>query len=237
MITTLLFDLDGTLLPMDTSNFLEQYTREAAAHFAHIIPPDKFVKQLWESSLAMIANTDPQKTNMEAFIEYFGRHIGHPIEKLMPHFDHFYRQKFPKLKKFTIPSPVARQVIETALERGIEVVLATNPVFPLMAIEERMRWAGIHEAPFKLVTSYENMHFCKPQVSYYAEILEKIYKDPAECMMVGNDVDEDLIAAKLGMKTYLVTDYMLNNSGKKPEPDFAGTLSDLKEFVKKELPK
>jgi len=57
--------------------------------------------------------------------------------------------------------------------------------------------------------------------------------------MVGNDVEEDLAAAKIGMKTYLVTDCLINTKGSKFSADYTGTLKELSEnlgtILKKDL--
>ena len=37
---------------------------------------------------------------------------------------------------------------------------------------------------------------------------------PEDSIMVGNDVDEDMCAAKLGFDTYLITDCLINRSEK-----------------------
>jgi FMN phosphatase YigB (HAD superfamily) len=96
-----------------------------------------------------------------------------------------------------------------------------------------------------LVTHIDNMSFCKPRIEYYLEISQKINENPENCMMVGNDPVNDLIAAHTGMKTYLTDDskgadrvrvdtheilqkHQLANI---PAPDFKGPLSKVPEAV------
>lgn len=232
MIRALLFDLDGTLLNVDIDYFLEQYIRALTPRLAHKMPPEKFARQLMASSMAMIQNTDPAKTNQQKFIEDFFGKTGLSVEETMPIFDDFYANDFPKLKRHSRTDPNARRVVEAAVKRGYEVVLATNPVFPMSAIRERMRWAEVNDFDYLLVTAYEDMHFCKPYPQYYTEILNRIGRRPEECLMVGNDVDEDLSAARLGMKTYLVHDCLLNRNNAQYSADFEGQLSDLADFIK-----
>jgi len=110
-------------------------------------------------------------------------------------------------------------------------VLATNPLFPLIAIKERMRWAGVSEFDFALITSYEEMHACKPNLEYYREICAKIKVPARNCLMVGNDVEEDLIAQKIGMQTFLVEDYLLNRHDLPINADYRGSLKELYQFV------
>jgi len=117
------------------------------------------------------------------------------------------------------------------LELGLEVVVATNPIFPIHAVRQRIDWAGLGDINFKHVTSYEHCHFCKPNPDYYREIVDRIGRQPQECLMVGNDVEEDLAAAKIGMKTYLVTDCLLNSKKLDFTTDYQGTLQELADSI------
>jgi len=53
--------------------------------------------------------------------------------------------------------------------------------------------------------------------------------------MVGNDVKEDLAASTVGMKTYLVTDCLINPPGLEPKADYVGTLDELSDYLEKIL--
>lgn len=90
------------------------------------------------------------------------------------------------------------------------MVLATNPIFPAVATRKRVVWAGLSVNDFELVTTYENSHSCKPNPAYYREILQKIGVSSEACLMVGNDVTEDMVAKTLGMKVFLLTDCLIN---------------------------
>jgi FMN phosphatase YigB (HAD superfamily) len=81
------------------------------------------------------------------------------------------------------------------------------------------------------VTSFENNHFCKPQPKFYQEILSDLKKAPQDCLMVGNDVDEDMIAGALGMKTYLITNHKIHRSQKPMPINHEGTYADFLRFV------
>jgi FMN phosphatase YigB (HAD superfamily) len=116
-------------------------------------------------------------------------------------------------------------------EKGYSVVIATNPLFPLKAIHHRIRWAGFEPSEFDYVSHYEKNHYCKPQIKFYEEILADIYKNPEECMMVGNDVQEDLVAGKLGLKTFLIKDHLLHRTEEEIAADYQGSYVDFYEFV------
>ncbi|MFZ5815011.1 MAG: HAD family hydrolase [Bacillota bacterium] len=232
MRKTILFDLDGTLLPIDTELFTRHYMKELAAFAGHLIPPNQLVEQVMASTYEMIANTDPSLTNAQVFARDFFPKVGKEEAEMMPIFDAFYIERFPVLKRTCPGLPgLARRVVETAVAKGFEIVLATNPIFPRRAVEERMRWVEIDDLPWRLVTVYEEMHACKPQPAYYQEVLQIIGRQPAECMMVGNDVQEDGVAARLGMEVFFVTDFLIDRKGTALPPDRSGTLADFLRYL------
>ena len=95
-------------------------------------------------------------------------------------------------------------------EKGIRVILATNPIFPAVATESRIRWAGMEPSDFEFYTTYENINYCKPSLEYYKEILNRLDLRAEECLMVGNDVGDDMVARHLGMQVFLLTEDLIN---------------------------
>ncbi|HHY47219.1 MAG TPA: HAD family hydrolase [Firmicutes bacterium] len=235
MFRALLFDLDGTLLSYDTDAFLQKYMELLARRVSEFVDPSLFLRQLLRSTEAMVRNLDPSKTNKDVFMEDFFPGIGIPPEVLMPVFDDFYRKEFLSLKSLVRPVPLARPLVEQAVRSGLDVVIATNPVFPMVAIRERLRWGHLDDLSYRLVTSYEVMHYCKPNREYYEEVLSMIGRRPCECLMIGNDVDEDLAAGAAGIRTYLVTDCLRGKQDGGKRPDFCGTFQDLADFLKQVL--
>lgn len=227
MKKAILFDLDGTLLPMDTEEFIQKYIQCIAEDVKHLVEPQTFVSALWKATQAMIDNRDPELTNEQTFEKVFLSQVQLEKEQIWPAFDRFYKEKFPELHVHTAPSALARQIVKTAIGEGYRVVIATNPVFPRAAIEHRMHWAQIHDLPFDLVTVYEESCFTKPHVQYYQSIADQLGVEPKECIMVGNDVQEDLSAGKIGMNTFLVLDYKIDRGTPVFPFDDSGTLEDL----------
>jgi FMN phosphatase YigB (HAD superfamily) len=223
---TVLFDLDGTLLPVDLEFFFKRYMEEVAPYFEDLMPREKTIQSILTATYAMIGNTDPSVINQEAFADSFESIVGYDWETLWSRFEEFYSKDFPKLRRFVPDSVVAHSVVEHCVKSGWDIVLATNPVFPEVAVLERMRWCNIHEFPWKFVTTIDNMHFCKPQLEYYMEILNVLSLSPDDCVMVGNDVQEDMCAKKLGLRTFLVEDFLVQR-GKGLVPDGRGTLLDV----------
>lgn len=230
-IKTFLFDLDGTLLPMDMDHFVAAYLRCISRYVDHLFEPKAFISHLWAATSAMMKNLDPEKKNESIFWEHFSQLLRYPREALEPVFDNFYRSKFPALASFTSPNPLASKIIATLVAQEREIVLATNPVFPEIATRERMRWAGIENFPWQLITTYENSRFCKPHPQYYLDILAQIGRQPQECIMIGNDVQEDIAASQVGMHTFLVTDCLIDKGHPSYSPTWQGTLAELYEML------
>lgn len=233
MIRCVLFDLDGTLVHCEFDDFLKEYLKVIPGRAGAWVEPAEFTQALLAATDMMIKDQDPSRSNKEVFMDEFFRRVSVKEDILMPVFEQFYRNEFKELKDVlgVRPHPSARRMIEFLFEEGYEVVIATNAIFPREAIEERMRWGGIDRLPYKLVTCYETMHFCKPNLEYYRETLEIIQYEPRECLMVGNNVDEDIVASALGLKTYLVDDFLLDSGANQYFPDFRSDFSGLADFV------
>ncbi|MBN2085135.1 MAG: DinB family protein [Anaerolineales bacterium] len=207
MISAILFDLDDTLLENDIERFLPAYFRSLGKFMAPRIDPARLQDALMAGTGAMLQNTDPEITLQQAFEQVFFTKLGMDRETLTPEFDRFYAERFPILKDLTKPVDQAVQAVELAFGLRWKVAIATNPVFPLAAVEHRLDWAGL--APdvysFDLVPSYESMHFAKPHPEFAAEVLGRIAAQPGEAVFIGNDDAEDLAPARaLGLATYRV---------------------------------
>jgi FMN phosphatase YigB (HAD superfamily) len=234
MLNTILFDLDGTLLPMDMKAFEKLYFGAMSGYLADLTESQELVKNIWASTTAMVKNTE-HRTNEEVFMEDFKTRINGELEVYKDRFDKFYDTEFIKAKAAVFESKLIQESVELLKRKGYKLVIATNPLFPLKAIHHRIRWAGFEPSEFEYITSYEQSHYCKPQLKFYEEILEDIEKKPEECMMVGNDVQEDIIAGKLGLKTFLIKDCLLHRTEDETAADYEGDYESFYEFVK-ELP-
>lgn len=226
MPKAILFDLDGTLIDDSMETFLPPYFAALTKKLAHLVAPEKLIAQLNASTRAMVANTDPTRTLADTFTADFFPKIGLPRETLMPLFDDFYAHEYRDLRVFVNPIPEARVVVSRALAARGPVVIATMPVFPLVAVQQRLEWGKLSDFSYAFVTAYENMRASKPNPAYYREIAERIGCAPAECIMVGNEVQNDILPAKrVGMKTFWVTDaaFMATDV----PTDWRGTLAEF----------
>lgn len=233
MIKHILFDLDGTLLPMVQEEFTKFYLPMLAKSYVDAgltNDPKALIGTVWTGFEAMVKNNG-DKTNREVFWENFIKAMPMDREKAESTANIFYSGDFNKVIAATSPNPLADKVIKTVRAKGIKAYLATNPVFPGCATLNRVKWAGLDSSDFEIITTYEDSYYCKPNVKYFEEILKKFSIEPEECIMVGNDVSEDLVIRRLGVKTFLVTDTMENKKNLPIDTEYQGSMADLLAFI------
>ena len=231
-IKVVLFDLDGTLLPMDQDVFVKSYFGLLARKLAvHGYESEKLIGAIWSGTGAMVEN-DGSKNNEAAFWDKFCEIYGEDAKKDMPLFEEFYAADFARVQHSCGYDPKAPETVYMLKSRGLRVALATNPIFPAIATKQRINWAGLDPSVFELYTTYENSRYCKPNLDYYKDIMNTLRVEPCECLMVVNDVDEDMIAEKLGMKVFLITECIINKSQKDISQYPSGDFSDLMTYVR-----
>lgn len=228
-----LFDLDGTLLPMDQDVFVKSYFKGISSYLVNYgYEPKKLIESIWLGTNDMIKN-DGTKTNEEAFWNRFELIYNRDVREDEPHFQEFYVKHFDEIKNVCGYDSLAKETVIKLKKMGLRVGLATNPIFPSIATEKRISWTGLKYSDFEIFTTYENSHYCKPNLRYYEEILYKLGVTPSECLMVGNDVNEDMIAEQMGMKVFLIKHSLINKYDKDISKYPQGDFNDLLEYVKK----
>lgn len=230
-MNTIIFDLDGTLLPLNLELFMKLYFDGMSDAFKDMESPEEMMKKVMASTREMVMNTD-HVTNETIFMDDFKKRVNGNLETYIERFEAFYDDGFMKTKAATTISSEMVEAIGILKEKGYDLIIATNPLFPKKAISHRIKWAGLNEDDFKYVTCYEKNHYCKPNPMFYQEILDVNGVDPKDAMMVGNDVQEDLAAKKVGLPVYLIEDYILNRTGETPDADHRGDYRDFLTFVK-----
>lgn len=231
-IKAILFDLDGTLLPMDQEAFTRGYFKELAGVISPLgIEPKKLADIIWTGTAAMVQN-DGQKTNEEVFWDAFAALSNMDIHLFKPSCDEFYSHQFHNARTLTGANPLAAEAVHLVHGNGRKVILATNPLFPMTGQAARLSWIGLKPEDFDLVTCYETDCYCKPNPSYYKSICARMDIQPEECLMIGNDETEDMQAASsIGMHTWLVTDCRIPaRSGSWDGPK--GSFSELTEYLR-----
>lgn len=233
MITTVLTDLDGTLIPFEQEDFIKLYFSYLSKALAPLgYEPKEVVNAVWRGMDAMVRN-DGSRTNCEAFWQTF-RWLtpGKPDAK--PVCDSFYTGDFDKVRACLKYAPDRAPLIKRLKAAELRVVLATNPVFPPDGVKTRMKWVGLSEDDFELITTYDNSTCCKPNPAYFAEILAKLGVEPQNAMMIGNSVPEDIKAAQAaGMQAFLVPEFLENPQGEDISAFPQGTLDEAVDYALK----
>lgn len=231
-IKAILFDLDGTLLPLNQDEFVGAYFKELAKKVCPVmnISSEVLINGIWTGTGSMIKN-DGSKRNEEAFWETFIKLTGLDFDTVKPLTDEFYPNEFNNAKVIAGDNPLAKKAIELAHRNGRKVVLATNPIFPMAGQISRVHWIDLEETDFDIITAYETESYCKPNPKYYLSICERIGVEPSECLMVGNDEGEDMYpASSIGMKCFNVTDNKIANEAHPWNGD-KGSFVELVEYL------
>ncbi|MGA2157987.1 MAG: HAD family hydrolase [Dehalococcoidia bacterium] len=244
MLKAVLFDIDNTLILYDEARFLQSYFPMVAARFKDIIPSDRFADKLMQATLVMHQN-DGSMTNRERFMGAFCQGTDWRWDDIWSRFENFYLEDWDKLKdEVKIPDHTS-DVFRTIGLRGLKIVIATNPIFPHIAQMKKLEWAGLGDIDAALVTDIDNMSFCKPQLGYFRQICREIDENPEDCLMVGDDPANDMVSARIGMKTYMAVDSLSyvesplevskhvigSDTEGIPTPNFKGPLSRVPEAV------
>ena len=230
-IRCVLFDLDGTLLPMDLELFLKTYFGGLARKLTPLgYDGEELFRAIWKGTGAMLRN-DGSVMNQELFWGTMREIYGEKILDALPYFDEFYAKDFAKVRQVCGFNPQAAETVRELKRRGYTVALATQPAFPDVATQERIRWAGLEAHEFALITTFENSRFCKPNVQYYADVAQALKMKPEECLMVGNDISDDMPAAKIGMKVFLLTDCLIAKEGEDPSGYPNGSFNELMAYI------
>lgn len=231
MFQAILFDLDDTLLRNEMNAFVSAYWGTLLPKIAAVFPDHDIKKAVSAGTQAMMTASRSKKTLREIFIAAFEQATRLDFRDVEPVFMDYYHNEYRGIQKVTQPVPGAREALERAAAITETIVLATIPIFPLVAIEERLRWAGLDDFPFAFITSFELMHASKPNPQYYAEIAKQVGCEPEACLMIGNDLLDDMSAKEVGMTTFLVTDYAQRKNAGQYVPDHEGSMQELIGFL------
>ncbi len=234
-LKAVLFDLDGTLLPMDQDEFLKLYFSGLAKKLEPMgYNGDELINTIWHGTRAMYRNKG-KDTNENIFWSTFKKHHPNITDEEIKSFEAYYEEDFDKVSSVATPNPDAKKALEYIRSSGLRVTLATNPLFPRIATEKRITWAGFEEKDFEFFTSFEDNCYAKPNPEYFRSVYNRMGLKPCECLLVGNDVDEDMAARELGMQVFLLTDHMINKHNKDISEFPHGDFNDLIEYIKEQM--
>lgn len=234
MLKNIIFDLDGTLLPQDLNEFLNNYFyRLTKKLVSKGYDSKKFIKGIQMGTDAMIKNQG-EATNEVVFWVEFEKASGYMENEIGKHFLDFYTHEFNELGKSVKPYLGLNDVLTGLKEKGYQLILATNPLFPPIATQNRIKWAGIDSDVFTHITTFDNSYYSKPNILYYEEIFKDFNIIPEESLMIGNDMSDDFVVTKLGCDIYIVTDHLINKENL-DLPEKATTMNELIKYLKKLL--
>jgi len=209
MIKGILFDLDGSLLPVSQESFTENYFAllgEWAAKKG--FDPKAFLDALWKATKYMYKN-DGACSNAEVFWREFPRLLGRELPGLEQELEGFYARDFGRLEGILGPLPDRSPLLRRLMQRGFRLALASNPLFPRIAMLQRLRWLGLSPEDFDLIPDYSLCCFAKPSPGYYRELAAALSLSPAECLMVGNSLSEDALPMQsLGGQAFVLTELL-----------------------------
>ena len=224
----LLLDLDGTLLDIEVSFFLGPMVEAMHPCFQDMLDMGQFREGLFGGTEAiMVEPRADGDTNLDGFNRAFSRLTGMDLADIDRRFKEFYSEIFPKLSPYGKPVDGAEEFVAKAVAEGYDLCLATNPIFPISAVLERLRWSGLDPRVFRFIPGLENMSVCKPNPEYFLQLASRLEVEPSFCLMVGNDVQQDLPAMVTGMGTFLVEGQIICRGTGDLQPDAKGSLGDL----------
>ena len=210
-ITTVLFDLDGTLIRMDQDEFIRLYFSYLLDKLADLGYDKAVMYETLEKAIYLTKRNNGDMTNESRFWQVFNECVGTERADLTDALEDFYRNEYIDVVAGSCsPYERAGEMIDAARRNGLRVVLATNPLFPAVATHARIRHGGMLPEDFEYITTYENSSYCKPNPNYYSELLQKLGVSADECVVIGNDTKDDFCALSLGIPVFILTECLIN---------------------------
>ena len=232
MLKNILLDLDGTLVNTNNEIFDKAFFKCIGKKlYQDGYDGEKVAKAVLGGVQKMLLN-DGSKSNEDVFWEFFEKTTNIKKNEIIETFDSFYDNNYDELRCYVMVEEVANDAVKILKSKGYNLVIATNPIFPIQAINKRATWGNIDLNDFSYVTAYDNSSYSKPNIGYYKEILEKNNFKAEETMMFGNDMVTDFVIEQIGVPCYIITDNLLNEE-KIDECKQKGTYNEFLEFVKK----
>jgi FMN phosphatase YigB (HAD superfamily) len=230
MSLTLLLDLDDTLLTTNPEAFNLAYFQALARELTPQISPERMIRALVEGIRCMNESEDFSRTLEEVFDSVFYSQLNISKNDLNPAIENFYDNIFPTLANLTSQIPTAKPFIDWAFSKGCRIVIATDPLLPRKATYHRLRWAGFEPDQFELISSFDHFSFTKSHPAYYAEVLGRMGWPEGPVLMVGNDMERDILPArKLGLATYHIQE--APTKGRASEIGANGDLVSLQKWL------
>ena len=225
------FDLDGTLLPLDMDMFIRLYYEAIHDNGIMRCIDSTSGQQIFEKAVYAMTANDGRAANSEVFMAVIDQFSDIGSGRLLELMNGFYNNEYKKLRESALRKEHVPEIIGILKEKGYRLILSTNPLFPAVATNQRVEWAGLSPEDFEYISVYDNSSYCKPHPGYYMEILDKTGLNADECYMVGNDIKEDMSAVELGFTGFLLTDHLIGDLERAPKCQH-GDYSALLDFAR-----
>lgn len=237
MLKAVFFDLDGTLLPLDEEKFIHIYFKLLCEKLEPLgYDKEELTKVIWSLTKKMYSN-DGSMTNEKLFWDNFLKYYGQDKISDRSILDSFYLNEFKQVKSSCEENKFAVEIVKHCKEKGLLVILSTNPFFPRQATLTRMNFVGLLEEHFDYITTYENSSYCKPNPKYFLELLNKFNLKPDEVILFGNNTLEDGECSYMcNIKCYMVGDYIINDKNTTHEFEHI-QMNEVIEIIDKEITK
>ena len=246
MLKAVLLDLDNTLILFDELEYYNAFFQKLNDFFSDEFTQDELKERVVNGTMALRHNNG-EKNNLKCFLEVFARGFEEKRAELWERFLVFYRKSYDDIKVAVAVPDGLHDGIGRLRQTGLKLVIASNPIFPMIAQKKRMQWGNLDPEGFDLFTDIENMSYVKPTIDYYCQACKMVGERPEACLMVGNDPVNDMAAAGAGLRTYRTTDAAVvdyaaltltdeqrNKSFRGiPDPDYEGLFSGVADVVER----
>lgn len=209
MIKAVLLDLDNTLLSNPDRQFAIAFMKAFDDHFKARLDIDNLAQTFRKGIQLSGQSRDTIQTNTDVMLQLLSDETGATTEQVQNIWQSFYETTYLSLRQYAAPIENNISLIESLLQQNIAVAIATNPIYPKIAIYERLKWAGLvsYIEQFTFITHSDNMHYAKPHPAYYAEVIARIGIEPDEALMIGDSVRNDIQPAnQMGIPTIHFTE-------------------------------
>lgn len=228
MIRALLLDLDNTLIHNPDRPFAEAYVNSITNYMREAYNLSDVGSTLRLAIKSVAQEKIYDRSLWMRIIEFCAERLNTSFGDFSTAMFHYYTEAFDELSACVQPIVGSRELIETAISNGMDVVIATNPLYPAEAVRKKLSWGELddHFDNYAYVTHAENMHFTKPHIEYYAETIARVGVEPNTALMVGDSIPNDIAPSQtLGLHTIqsksdtiLILDDVLRASQTAPSP-------------------
>ena len=220
--------MDGTLLNMGEHAFEKETLKRMNDFFEKKFPgKGKVIVTAVGCGIESMKKNDGKQSNELVYWQAFEQACGYKRAELEPLFFEFYRTDYARIGDDYVPDENMKELVHLLEAKGYQLIVATNPLVPQIANQQRVLWSGTGDVNWLEITSFENYSSAKPNVRFYQEICERFHLEPKECLMVGNSIRDDGAAQELGMEFYLI----LNEDSAEAVQDYRGRKGSRKDLL------